>query len=394
MVQHYELLIIGNGPAAHRLICDLANSLKPPSSIAVIGEESLPAYNRILLSSLLAAEIEPSQIDLSIPESIASRVTQITGRKIVKIKRSAKWIEDQQGTRYTYTTLVFATGSRPSVPDFEGVSARGVIAFRSFEDLERMQQIASRQGKAVVLGGGFLGIEAAEGLRKLGVDVTLVHRSDHLLNRQLDRQAAELLKTELENRGLRVLTQHQLTGIETLFNQIKSVSLNSGERLEADLLVFATGITPNIELAADAGLSVNRGIQVNAQLQTSDPAIFALGECIEFNGQTYGLVTPIWRQSKVLASVISGEFGNYEDQAVATQLKVSGIELFSCGEIDASDDSIFYLDKSLAEYRRFWFKGDQLVGAVLYGDASLGPKIASIIQGGLPVPTIGVDLLF
>ena len=379
MTKRYELLIIGNGPAAHRLITDLCALQALPESVGVIGEESRTAYNRILLSPLLAAQIDPAQLELHYPPEAQNAVEQITDARVVAINAQLQSVTTESGESFGYEQLVIATGARPVIPDLEGVRARGVLAFRSWSDVERMQQVAARGGRAVVVGGGFLGLEAAEGLRKLGMSVTLVHRSGYLLNRQLDPQAAALLRYEMESRGLEVRTQEQLQSIQTKYSQLESVTLSNGERLSADLLVFATGILPNAQLAQTGGLKHNRGICVDAQMRTSDARIFALGECIEFNGNTYGLVAPIWRQSAVLAATLSGVSDEYMDEAFATQLKVSGVELFSCGEIDRSKETAFYLDAELGQYRRFWFDDDRLVGAVMYGDTSRGPDVIEAV---------------
>jgi len=382
MTKRYELLIIGNGPAAHRLITDLCAQQALPESVAVLGEEPRTAYNRILLSPLLAAEIDPAQLELHYPAEAQNAIEQITDARVVAINPQLQTVTIESGASFGYKQLVIATGARPVIPDMDGVNARGVLAFRSWSDVERMQQVASRGGRAVVVGGGFLGLEAAEGLRKLGMSVTLVHRSGYLLNRQLDPQASALLRSEMESRGLAVRTQEQLRSIQTKFNQLESVTLSNGETLSADLLVFAAGILPNAQLAESGGLEHNRGICVDAQMRTSDAKIFALGECIEFNGNTYGLVAPIWRQSAVLAAALSGACDEYMDEAFATQLKVSGVELFSCGEVGRSEETAFYLDAELGQYRRFWFDGDRLVGAVMYGDTSRGPDVVEAVLRG------------
>lgn len=382
MTKRYELLIIGNGPAAHRLITDLCAQQVLPESVAVLGEEPRTAYNRILLSPLLAAEIDPAQLELHYPAEAQNAIEQITDARVIAINPQLQTVTTESGASFGYEQLVIATGARPVIPDMDGVNGRGVLAFRSWSDVERMQQVASRGGRAVVVGGGFLGLEAAEGLRKLGMSVTLVHRSGYLLNRQLDPQASALLRSEMESRGLAVRTQEQLRSIHTKFNQLESVTLSNGEMLSADLLVFATGILPNAQLAESGGLKHNRGICVDAQMRTSDAKIFALGECIEFNGNTYGLVAPIWRQSAVLAATLSGACDEYMDEAFATQLKVSGVELFSCGEIGRCEETAFYLDTELGQYRRFWFDGDRLVGAVMYGDTSRGPDVVEAVLRG------------
>jgi len=383
MMRDFDLLIIGNGPASHRLLCDMAAANALPARVGVIGDESRTAYNRILLSPLLAGEMGPDQLALALPDNGDAVIEQITDCHIDMVDAMAKQVMSQDGRRFGYRQLVLATGARPIIPAMPNNRARGVMAFRTWQDVDRMRMAASEGGRAVVVGGGFLGLEAAEGLRKLGMDVTLIHRSGYLLNRQLDEQAGLLLQQQMAARGLTIKLSSQLASIDTLDGAVNVVTLQSGECLPADILVFATGIVPNISLADSAGLAKQRGILVDAQMRTSDPAIFALGECVEFEGQTYGLVAPIWRQAAVLATVLAGQRSEYMEQAFATQLKISGIDLFSCGDIGPSDQGAFYFDEDCAHYRRFWYDGDRLVGAVMYGDTSRGPQVVDAIVNGV-----------
>lgn len=383
MMRDFDLLIIGNGPASHRLLCDMAAASALPARVGVIGDESRTAYNRILLSPLLAGDMAPDQLALALPSTGDAVIEQITDCRIDAVDSEARQVVSQDGRLFGYRQLVLATGARPIIPAMPNNRARGVMAFRTWQDVDQMRMAASEGGRAVVVGGGFLGLEAAEGLRKLGMDVTLIHRSGYLLNRQLDEQASLLLQQQMVARGLRIKLSSQLASIETHDGAVNAVTLESGERLRANILVFATGIVPNIVLADSAGLAKQRGILVDAQMRTSDPAIFALGECVEFEGQTYGLVAPIWRQAAVLATVLAGQRGEYMEQAFATQLKVSGIDLFSCGDIGPSDQGAYYFDEDSTHYRRFWYVGDRLVGAVMYGDTSRGPLVVDAIVNGV-----------
>jgi nitrite reductase (NADH) large subunit len=376
----FDLVIVGNGLAANRLLSELAEHTAKPSSIAVIGEETVVAYNRILLSPLLAGDISIKQIELDIPECIEKITTQITNTVIVKIDSNKKQLLSSEGKVISYSKLVIATGATPNIPKIDNSNAVGVMSFRTLADVERMQAVASTGKTALVVGGGFLGLEAAEGLRKQGMNVTLIHRSEYILNRQLDQVASSMLKEELTERGLSILTNSELSTISTQFNKVSGVTLTNGSKLDVDLIVFATGITPRIELAKTCSLETNRGIIVNTQLETSITDIYALGECIEFEGNTYGLVAPIWEQCTILAANLCGSEGHYNEKPVATQLKISGIDLYSFGEIDKSSNFITYLDEDLKHYRKLWFKDKALVGAVLYGDTSISDTIAPVIN--------------
>lgn len=379
-IDSFDLVIVGNGLAANRLLSELAGHTAIPSSIAVIGEETSVAYNRILLSPLLAGEISVKHLELDIPECIAKKTTQMTNTVIVEIDSAKKLLLSSEGKVIRYTKLVIATGAAPNIPEIDHRTAVGVMSFRTLNDVERMQELASAGKTALVIGGGFLGLEAAEGLRKQGMKVTLIHRSEYILNRQLDQVASSLLKEELTERGLSILTKSELSTISTQFNKVTGVTLTNGSTLDTDLIVFATGIAPRIELAKTCSLKTNRGIIVNTQLETSIADIYALGECSEFDGNTYGLVAPIWEQCSILASNLCGGDEHYKEKPVATQLKVSGIDLYSFGQIDQSDSNITYFDEDLKHYRKLWFKDDALVGAVLYGDTSISKTIAPVIH--------------
>lgn len=376
----FDLVIVGNGLAANRLLSELAEHSAKPSSIAVIGEETVVAYNRILLSPLLAGDISIKQIELDIPECIEKITTQITNTVIVEIDSSKKQLLSYEGKVISYSKLVIATGATPNIPKIDNSNAVGVMSFRTLADVERMQAVASAGKTALVIGGGFLGLEAAEGLRKQGMKVTLIHRSEYILNRQLDQVASCMLKDELTERGLTILTTSELSTISTQLNKVTGATLTNGLMLDVDLIVFATGITPRIDLAKTCSLETNKGIIVNTQLETSISDIYALGECIEFDGNTYGLVAPIWEQCSILATNLCGGNKHYQEKPVATQLKISGIDLYSFGEIDQSSDFITYLDEEIHHYRKLWFKDEALVGAVLYGDTTISETIAPVIN--------------
>ena len=379
MAKAAQLLIVGNGMATGRLLSELIQrGAHKCYQIHVFGDESHSAYNRVLLSPLLGREIEPEQLQTHPDSWYAEHGIELHCEcQIKRIDPVRHCIVDSDGQSYPYDRLVLATGSRPAQLDRPGEALAEVMGFRTLTDVERLQQLAAGAQHAVVIGGGLLGLEAAEGLRLLGLNVTLIHRGSYLLNRQLDPQAANLLQQQLEARGLQFRLNRQVHSF-CGDDQLKTVELDDGTRLSAELAVVATGITPNIELAHSAGLECDYGIRVDNRLRSSDPKIFALGECCQFEQHRYGMVAPIWQQASALAEQLTGQPSAYTEQPFATQLKVSGIELFSFGQIKAdaphSTDiqTLTYQDPHLGDYRKLLLHDNRLIGAVLYGDISSG----------------------
>tara|TARA_Y100000782_G_scaffold41620_1_gene46724 strand:+ start:14878 stop:18630 length:3753 start_codon:yes stop_codon:yes gene_type:complete len=369
-----RLVIIGNGMATGRLLQRLSERAANQFDITVFGEEPGGSYNRVLLSNLLSGELSMDKVITLSTQWYAEQGIKLHSQDPVEtIDRSQKLIISEKGIRVNYDYLVIATGSYPTVLPIPGAELDGVMSFRTLKDVALMQDIATKKKHAVVIGGGFLGLEAAEGLRVQGMDVTLLHRGNFLLDNQLDETAGKMLLNSLEERGIKfrlAANTQELEGSDS----VESVLLATGERLPADLVVTAIGVTPNKALAVDTELNCQRGILVNAQMQTSDQNIFSLGECCQFESFTYGLVAPIWQQADILVSSLLNEAGEYKEQAVATQLKISGIELFSCGSlIDTPDtETLVYHDVKHNEYRKLWLKDNRLVGAVLYGDTREG----------------------
>ncbi|WP_346797183.1 FAD-dependent oxidoreductase [Halomonas sp. Bachu 37] len=378
-----HLVIIGNGMAGHRLVEVLLKQPRRPSRITVIGAEPIPAYNRILLSPLLAAELDEDALTLHDADWYRRHgVELILGEQVERLDRTQRRLTTHSGRILDYDRLVLATGSRPAMPPVPGIELEGVQGFRDMQDTARLTAAAERGGRAIVVGGGLLGLEAAEGLRKQGhgkhgMAVTVLQRGERLMNRQLDATSAELLRSELTKRGLEVLTGARLAAIENNGQgKVAGVALEDGRRLPADCVVVAAGITPNAELGRSAGLTVELGINVDDTLTTSDPYVHALGECCEFQGTTYGLVEPIWRQAEVLAARLSGTKASaYFDLPSATKLKVSGISLYAFGPTEATDDHevLSYHDPEQGDYRRLLLQEGRIVGAVLYGDTACGP---------------------
>jgi nitrite reductase (NADH) large subunit len=393
-----ELIIIGNGMACQRLLAELVQQPNRPTRIVVFGGESKPAYNRVLLSGLLSNELPDSAAELASPAWYAEHgIELVCDDAVVLIDRERKLVVSRHGRYRRYQQLVLACGALPLTPGYAEDDSKhllpGICHFRNWQDLATLRLAGQQLQHAVVVGGGFLGLEAAEGLRKLGMQVSLLQRGAYLLNRQLDATAATLLHQQLSARGLSIFTNSEIDRLNYKRGQLQSVRLTNGQQLKADIVVLALGIKPNISLAQQAGLCVNHGIVVNANLQSSDSAIYALGECIELNGETFGLVAPVNAQATQLAQTLCGKTAPYCSENTATQLKISGIALSSCGDIaalcansnaDSFDASTDYLDMELFEYRRLWWRGPYLVGAVLYGDTGLSQQLSQLINQQQP----------
>ena len=384
MKEKKKLVIVGNGMATGRLLDDLSQydafgETESHVEITVIGDEPVGGYNRILLSPVLAGEASPDSI-VTKPVSwyCDNSVTLKIGVSVDRIDRDNKKVCLSGGETCDYDILVLAIGSRPSVIPAANQNLLGVTVFRTLADVDYIQTFiaSTQQGeqRAVVVGGGFLGLEAAYGIACQGVKVTLIHRSAWLLNRQLDKASGALLERVMAEKNIdfrlndevdRFLGEQQLEGVR----------LKSGEILPCSLAVIAAGITPNKELGQAAGLACNRGIEVNGFLQTSDADIFALGECVEFEGETFGLVEPIWRQSQALASyLMSVNSSPFVSDMVATKLKVSGVSLFSAGEHITREGmrELVYQDVANNIYRKLLLKDNKIVGIVLFGDIQNG----------------------
>lgn len=372
-----RVLIVGNGMATHRLLERLVSRSERPQDIHVFGDEASPAYNRILLSPLLAGDIGEQEITLRDREWFeAHNITLHCGRRIQFIDRLGRQIIDDRGTRHDYDRLIIATGSRARLFDLPGAELGGIYGFRTTEDVASLMAAGDHTRRAVVIGGGLLGLEAAEGLRKRGLEVTVVHRSTHLMNRQLDARAAELLANELQGRGLTLRLGRRPVGYDSADGtHVSGVMLDDGEHLAAGLVVVAAGIVPNAELGLEAGLEGRQAIRVDNTLTTSDMHIMALGECCEFEHTTFGLVDPIWAQVEVLADRLCGGDQRYALMPSATRLKVSGVELYAFGTLtpEPGDEVLRYLDAGHGDYRRLILRNHRLVGAVLYGDTRDGP---------------------
>jgi nitrite reductase (NADH) large subunit len=390
------LVIIGNGMAAARLVDELTTRAMGRYSIAVVGKEPTLAYNRVMLSSLLAREVGEDDIELKPAEWWRARgVTLVYGRPVTAIDTSRKSLRLGDGTSLRYAKLVLATGSEAIRLPLPGAHLPGVLTFRDRADVEAILDTASRKGRAVVIGGGLLGLEAAYGLNKAGADVTVVHLMDRLMERQLDASSAALLRQALEARGIKVVLGAESEAIEGS-GTVTGLRLKDGRVIEADAIVMAVGIRANASLARDAGIEVKRGIVVDDTMRASDPDIFAIGECAEHRGICYGLVEPAYEQARVLARNLAGESARYEGSLLATNLKVSGVSVFSAGDFLGSPDSepICLSDPERSAYRKLVIKGGRLAGAVLFGDTTDALWYLDLIRTGSPIAGLRDGLIF
>jgi nitrite reductase (NADH) large subunit len=392
-----RLVVVGNGMAGMRTVEELLTLAPDRYDITVFGAEPHGNYNRILLSPVLAGEKTVDDIMLNPREWYARNgIELIAGDPVVAIDRVRRRVRSQSGREVGYDRLLLATGSRPFIVPVPGHRLDGVIAFRDLQDVEAMMAAARDHRHAVVIGGGLLGLEAANGLLRQGMEVTVVHVGEALMDRQLDKPAAALLKTALERRGLRILLSANTA--ELLGDaRVSGVRLEEGTVIPADLVVMAAGVRPNIDLARAAGLHCERAIVVDDTMQTFDPRIYAVGECVQHRRATFGLVAPIWDQARVCAAHLAGAgHRRYVQQATATKLKVTGLDLYSAGDFIGGKDSedLVLRDPRRGVYKRLVLQGDQLVGAVLYGDVRDGPWYFDLIQSGASVSAWRSRLLF
>ncbi len=393
-----RLVVVGNGMAGMRTVEELLALAPDLYDITVFGAEPHGNYNRILLSPVLAGEKTIDDIILNDRAWYAEHHIRLHAGKMVRtIDRRKKTVVAADGTSERYDRLLLATGSTPIILPLPGKELAGVVTFRDIDDVERMLATAGNGGRhAVVIGGGLLGLEAANGLAKRGMDVTVVHLLGTLMERQLDAPAAGLLQRALESRGLRFLLEHQTAAI--LGDQrVRAVRFTNGVELPADLVVMSVGIKPNIELAKSAGLYCKRGVVVNDTLQTFDPSIYAVGECVEHRGATYGLVAPLFEQAKVCANHLArAGSARYEGSLAATKLKVTGIEVYSAGDFqdDAQAESLVFQDAARGVYKKLVLRDNRIRGSVLVGDTVDGPWYFQLLREGTDVSELREQLLF
>src|SRR6266550_986987 len=390
------LVIVGNGMAAARLVDELAKVALGRYAIAVIGDEPRLAYNRVLLSSVLAGETASHDIELKPAAWWRDRgVTLKYGCLATEIDVGRRELKIANDESVAFSRLILATGSTPLRLNVPGADLAGVHTFRGSRDVDLLLTLAARKKRVVVVGGGLLGLEAAYGLAKAGAPVTLIHLMERLMERQLDAPAADLLKSLVERKGINILLNANTARIhgET---RVEGVELADGRRIEADAVIFAAGIRPNVALAKEAGISVNRGVVVDDCLQTGAPDIFALGECAEHRGICYCLVEPAYEQARVLARHLAGKAASYSGSVVATNLKVSGVSVFSAGDFMAADGSetIVLNDVSHGTYKKLVISDGRLIGAVLVGDVGDALWYLELIRNREPIARIRNRMMF
>jgi nitrite reductase (NADH) large subunit len=392
-----RLVVVGNGMAGVACVEQILKH-RHDFDITIFGDETHANYNRILLSMVLAGEkfaedIVLNNIDWYQDNGIRARL----GVRIERIDRAKRVAIDADGGATPFDKLILATGSSAFIPPIPGADKKNVHVFRTLDDARDLVAKAHKGCKAVVIGGGLLGLEAARGLQLRGCDVSVVHLLDTLMERQLDPPGGALLRRKIEGLGIRVLLPRQT---QALFGngRVDGLRFASGEEIEADLVVIAAGIKPNAELGRKAGLEVRRGIIVDDYLQSSDPDIFAVGECTEHRGQTFGLVAPLMEQGKVLAATICGNIGPVFTGAVpAAKLKIMGVEIFSAGSIDDSEPSveaIRYEDPSLGIYKKLLVKDGRLHGVILVGDTADERRYTQWLREGTDLAPHRRHLLF
>jgi nitrite reductase (NADH) large subunit len=390
------LVIVGNGMAAARLVDELAKTALGRYAIAVIGAEPRLAYNRVLLSSVLAGETASHDIELRPADWWRDRgVTLKYGCVATEIDVGRRELKIENDESIAFSKLVLATGSTPLRLNVPGADLACVHTFRDSRDVDLLLTLAAQKKRVVVVGGGLLGLEAAYGLAKAGAQVALIHLMDRLMERQLDVSAAELLKSLVERKGVKVLLNANTARIHGA-TRVEGIELSDGRKIDADAVIFAAGIRPNVALAKDAGISVNRGIVVDDTLQTGAPGIFALGECAEHRGICYGLVEPAYEQARVLARHLAGRPAAYEGSVVATNLKVSGVNVFSAGDFIGAEGSeaIVLNDASGGTYKKLVISAGRLTGAALVGDVGDALWYLELIRKQQPIARIRTDMMF
>jgi nitrite reductase (NADH) large subunit len=394
-----RLVIVGNGMAPGRALEKLFEAAPDAYQVTIFNAEPRVNYDRIMLSPVLSGE--KSFDDIVIHGDgwyIKHEVTLYKGHRVAAIDRERKVVVSDKGVEAPYDKLIIATGSTPVVIPVPGSKLAGVLTYRDLDDVNAMLLAAQSGGRAVVIGGGLLGLEAAVGLKEQGMEVSVVHLMPTLMERQLDTPAGHLLKQEIEARGVKVYcgaNTKEILATDHPQARARAVLLADGTEIPADLVVMAVGIRPSAALARDAGLLVNRGIVVGPDMRTSDPDIFALGECAEAHGQCFGLVAPLYEMANIVAAQLAGDFdAAFSPSATATKLKVTGVNLFSAGEFGEGHDEIVLRDAARGIYRRLVLKDDKLIGIVLYGDVSHGAWLFDLLKRGADVSEMRETLMF
>ena len=393
-----KLVMVGNGMAGVRTLEELRKIAPDIYDITVFGAEPYANYNRILLSPVLAGEQTIKEIMLNDEDwYVEHGITLHLGKKIVTIDRVKRMVIAEDGTTAEYDRLLMATGSNPFMLPVPGKDLQGVISYRDINDTNAMIAAAAKHTDAIVIGGGLLGLEAANGLKLRGMNVTVVHLPEWLMERQLDPIAGKMLQKSLEDRGLHFLLGKNTKELIGVDGHVSAIRFTDGSEVPAQLVVMAVGIRPNTALAEATGLYCNRGIVVNDTMQTYDPRVYAVGECVNHRGTAYGLVAPLFEMAKVCANHLANfGIGRYQGSVTSTKLKVTGIDLFSAGEFMGGEgtEEIVLSDPIGGVYKKLVLKGDKLVGACLYGDTVDGSWYFSLLREGKDIGEIRDTLMF
>jgi nitrite reductase (NADH) large subunit len=390
-----KLVVIGAGMASGRVLEHLTDAAPDAFDITLFNAEPRGNYNRIMLSPVLSGEKTYEDIVTHDDSWYAERgITCRFGEKVLKIDRDLKVVEGENG-HVAYDKLLFGTGSTPFIIPLPGHDLEGVIAYRDLEDTHRMMAMGP-DNKVVVIGGGLLGLEAAAGMAAHGVDVTVVHIMGHLMERQLDEAAGYLLKKSLEDKGIKIRLQANSKQILGEDGKVRALLLDDGTELPCDLLVMAVGIRPATALAQETGLAVGRGIHVDDQMVTSDADVLAVGECVEHQGEVFGLVAPLYDQAKVVAATLLGDEAAFQQKTLSTKLKVTGCDLFSAGDFAEAEgrEDIVFRDPARGVYKRLVIEGDKLIGAVMYGDTADGSWFFGLIKDETCIEEMRDTLIF
>ncbi|TYP70765.1 nitrite reductase large subunit NirB [Paenibacillus methanolicus] len=380
-----KLVVIGNGMAGVRCVEEILKQDPDQFEITIFGGEPHPNYNRIMLSKVLQGDTQIADITINDWQWYKDHGIRLyAGDPVVRIDIAQRQVWSQGGVRVPYDKLILATGSLPFMLPLPGSELPGVTAFRDIKDCNTMMEASKKFRRAAVIGGGLLGLEAARGLLNLGMEVDVIHINEYLMERQLDRESAIMLRTELEKQGMRFLLAKHTERIVGK-KRVEGLLFKDGSKIAVDLVVVAVGVRPNIRLAADSGIEVDRAILVNDYMQTNVPDVYAVGECAEHRGMVYGMVSPLYEQGKVLAAHLCGvRTPGYEGSILASHLKVSGVDVFSAGEIRESeiDASLKVVNGIKGTYKRVMVRGGKVVGAVLFGDSAEGNKLLGHIKQG------------
>jgi len=392
-----RLIVIGNGMAGMRTVEEILKLDTDAYDITVFGSEPYGNYNRIMLSPVLAGDKTIDDIMINDEQwYVDNNITLHKGKTIVDIDRKGRKVIVDDGSEYEYDRLLMATGSNPFIIPLPGHDLEGVIAFRDIHDVDTMIDASKNYKHAVVIGGGLLGLEAANGLMQQGMKVTVLHLVDTLMERQMDSVAGKMLRKSLEERGMEILMPASTKEIAG-DGRVEKVILEDGREIDTDLVVMAVGIRPNIELASKVGIHCERGVVVNDTMQTFDPRVYAVGECVQHRGETYGLVAPLFEMAKVCANhLVRHGIGLYEGSVTSTKLKVTGIDLFSAGDFtgDENTEELVFQDASRGVYRKLVIDDNKVKGAVMYGDTVDGSWYFDLMRDETDITDFREKILF